>query len=33
MPNAAARLGAVTALLPLDKLAAAVQRAVREVRA
>jgi len=33
MPNAAARLGAVTELLPLDKLAAAIQRAVREVRA
>ena len=33
MPNAAARLGAVTDVLPLDKLAAAIQRAVREVRA
>jgi two-component system chemotaxis response regulator CheB len=33
MPNAAARLGAVTSLLPLSKLAAAIQRAVREVRA
>lgn len=33
MPNAAARLGAVTDLVALDKLAAAIQRAVREVRA
>jgi two-component system, chemotaxis family, protein-glutamate methylesterase/glutaminase len=33
MPNAAARLGAVTDMLPLGKLAKAVQRAVREVRA
>ena len=31
MPKAAARMGAVTELLPIDKLADAVQRAVREV--
>jgi len=31
MPKAAARVGAVTELLPIDKLADAVQRAVREV--
>ncbi len=31
MPKAAQKLGAVSELLPLDKLAAAVQRAVREV--
>jgi two-component system chemotaxis response regulator CheB len=31
MPKAAARAGAVTELLPIDKLADAVQRAVREV--
>ncbi|MDT4958085.1 MAG: two-component system, chemotaxis family, protein-glutamate methylesterase/glutaminase [Pseudonocardiales bacterium] len=30
MPRAAARLGAVTELLPLDKIAAGIQRAVRE---
>jgi len=32
MPKAADRLGAVTELLPLDKLAAAIRRAVREVQ-
>ena len=31
MPKAAARLGAVTEMLPIDKVADAVQRAVREV--
>jgi two-component system, chemotaxis family, protein-glutamate methylesterase/glutaminase len=31
MPQAAVRIGAVTDLLPLDKLANAIQRAVREV--
>lgn len=31
MPKAAARVGAVTTMLPLDQLADAVQRAVREV--
>jgi two-component system chemotaxis response regulator CheB len=30
MPKAAQRLGAVTELLPLDKIAAGIQRAVRE---
>jgi two-component system chemotaxis response regulator CheB len=33
MPKAAERLGAVTELLPLDKLAAGIRRAVREVQA
>jgi two-component system chemotaxis response regulator CheB len=32
MPKAAARIGAVTELLPIDKLADALQRAVQEVR-
>ncbi len=32
MPRAAQRLGAVTDLLPLDRIAAAIQRVVREVR-
>jgi len=33
MPKAAERLGAVTEMLPLTKLAAAIQRAVRQVQA
>lgn len=33
MPKAAERLGAVSELVPLDKLAAVIQRAVREVQA
>ena len=32
MPQAAERLGAVTEMLPLDKLATAIQRAVRQVQ-
>ena len=32
MPKAAARIGAVTELLPIDRLADAVRRAVQEVR-
>ena len=32
MPQAAERLGAVTEMLPLGKLAAAIQRAVRQVQ-
>ena len=32
MPKAAERLGAVTEMLPLDKLAAGIQRAVRQVQ-
>jgi two-component system chemotaxis response regulator CheB len=33
MPKAAERLGAVTEMLPLGKLAAGIQRAVRQVQA
>ena len=31
MPQAAERLGAVTEMLPLDRMATAIQRAVRQV--